>query len=196
MIEFDLKQDAIFKELLEGALDYAIDTIRDLEDDDGDDDFKCLWPIAAKCFNKDNALKALMEIRRYQKRKEIYSVSNYHYMLIYDVLEKDCIWLNDHAKEDKKPIVKVGKCEILKIEFGALSDMYFKDTDFLTDERIMMSLKKDHKKQLGYAPETFGIAIGMAPNREDLKIKLINKKGYKCVIPREGINSKTMTYPG
>ena len=49
------------------------------------------------------------------------------------------------------------------IDFDALVDMHFWDTDFLLDAEQFARLEPDAKASLGFSPSVFGVIQGLAP---------------------------------
>src|SRR5262249_54422659 len=57
------------------------------------------------------------------------------------------------------------------IDFDALVDMYFWDTDFLLDAEQFARLDPDAKANLGFSPSVFGVVQGLAPHPDELVLR-------------------------
>ena len=57
------------------------------------------------------------------------------------------------------------------LDFGALVDTYFWDTDFLLDAEGFTQLGPDQKASLGCSPSTFGVTQGLAPHPDELVLR-------------------------
>jgi hypothetical protein len=61
----------------------------------------------------------------------VYRPTDYHWLLLYEVLQNYCVIHNDLAPAAPKGWRPVGKFKLREIDFNALVDLYFWDTDFL-----------------------------------------------------------------
>jgi hypothetical protein len=57
------------------------------------------------------------------------------------------------------------------IDFEALVDMYFWDTDFLLDAELFARLSPDEKARLGFSPSVFGVIQGLPPHPDELLLR-------------------------
>ena len=57
------------------------------------------------------------------------------------------------------------------IDFDALVDMHFWDTDFLLDFEQFARLEPDAKANLGFSPSVFGVIQGLAPHPDELVLR-------------------------
>ena len=57
------------------------------------------------------------------------------------------------------------------IDFDALIDTYFWDTDFLMDAESFARLSGEAKTNLGFSPSVFGVTQGLAPHPEELVLR-------------------------
>jgi hypothetical protein len=57
------------------------------------------------------------------------------------------------------------------IDFDALVDTYFWDTDFLMDAESFARLSAEAKTNLGFSPSVFGVTQGLAPHPEELVLR-------------------------
>jgi len=59
---------------------------------------------------------------------------------------------------------------LLLIDFAFVCD-FFWDLDFLLDREGMERASEEHKQQLGFSPETFGVVQGLKPHPRELELK-------------------------
>lgn len=168
MIFFYNQQDLIFKKIFDKALVYFINELGNM--DDGN--YEEMFPHAVGYFNREAATQALIHIKKYQCKKDVYYVTIYHYVLIYDLIYMFADIQNDTALESGKPIVKVGKYKVWGIDYDSLVDLYGFDEWLLAPGKLRMMKDKDK-----YA------------------VKLSNEKSYKPEEIGEMFDRKSMVYP-
>ena len=61
------------------------------------------------------------------------------------------------------------------IDFDALIDTYFWDTDFLLDAESFARLSAEAKTNLGFSPSVFGVTQGLAPHPEELVLRRVEE---------------------
>lgn len=172
MLRFQKNPDKIFTEVLEAAFTFIIDEIEDIPSHE----LKCFLPHSARQFTKNSAVNVLKDLIKYNKAPGLWRLTDYHYLLIYDSLETFCAEgivdeIMNNIKKNQ-PILKRNGFKVWSIDFDALIDIYFFDTDFLMNPEIFVNLSKEHKDQLGFSKEFFGITTGMKPHPAELKIEL------------------------
>lgn len=92
--------------------------------------------------------------------------------MIYDGLEAFCEVHNDLIAHEPAGRTAVGAFEIGEIDFDALVTLFFWDTDFLAGDALTrLSVKQ--RQQLGVGEETFGLAAGLAPHSDELRLTSI-----------------------
>jgi hypothetical protein len=138
--------------------------------------FKNMYPYAGKIYIPRRALEVLRDMLECQNRAETYFLNNYHYLLLYDVLEWLCDFHNDQiagAKgKSKRNLSKIGEFYIREIDFDSIISVYFFDTDFLMNQELMLRLGTDGRQYLGMNDETFSITTGLSPHPEELGLKI------------------------
>ena len=151
MLRFQIPPDKIFMAILEGSITLTIDQIRENKFISQDkevvnEDFESLLPIAGKVFNYETALKTLKRMLICHKRPGLYSLNDFHYLLLYDALQQFCEIHNDmvidaYSENEKKRMSKIGAFYIEEIDFDDLIGIYFYDIDFLIDaDTILISV--------------------------------------------------------
>jgi len=175
MLRFSRKPDKIFTEILESSFELVIDTI---EENCSDDNLDCFLPHAARNLSKETTIEVLRELIKHNRASGLWELNNYHYTLIYDILEMFCELMNEVAENSGEPILTLDRYKIREIDFERLIDLYFSDTDFLITPEAMAIMPAEVKKQLGIDEETWGVAMGMTVHPEELKIKLYEKGDF------------------
>jgi len=57
------------------------------------------------------------------------------------------------------------------MDFDALIDAYFWDTDFLMDAELFSRLGPDAKASLGFSASVFGVVQGLSPHPDELVLR-------------------------
>jgi hypothetical protein len=115
MLRFKIPPDTVFQAILRESISHAIDAISDLlsyhnhDDALASADFLGLFPEIARVFPPSLARSALINLRRCLDRAEIYRLSEYHYLLLHDVLSfyadiHNSLVTISRSKQEKKSI--------------------------------------------------------------------------------------------
>ena len=129
MLRFAQPPDPIFLAILHAALEDLQETLTDLEAED----WPAQYPTVARCFSPDLARTTLAQLLTASRAPELYQLTEYHSLLLYDGLRVYCTIHNDYAQEAPTQTLPVGPYQIGPIDFDAVVDQYFWDTDFLLD---------------------------------------------------------------
>ena len=175
MLRFAQPPDAVFLAILHDALDDFQETLADLEAED----WPALYPLAARCFSQALARTALQELLTASRAPQLYQLTDYHWLLLYDGLRVYCTIHNDFAQEAPTTTLPVGPYQIGPIDFDAVVDQYFWDTDFLLEGPILAGLGPEGRQSMGVADEVFGIAQGLPPHADELKLTLWAEPGWE-----------------
>ena len=65
------------------------------------------------------------------------------------------------------------------IDFDALIDAYFWDTDFLMDAELFSRLSPDAKANLGFSAGVFGVVQGLSPHPDELVLRRSEEFGLR-----------------
>jgi len=174
MLRFAQPPDAVFLAILHAALEDLQETLTDLEAED----WPALYPLAARCFSADLARTTLAELLTASRAPEIYQLTDFHWLLLYDCLRAYCAIHSDYAQEVATKSLPVGPYQIGPIDFDAVMDQYFWDTDFLLDGPTLASLSPEGRKTMGVADEVFGIAQGLPPHPDELTLTAWAEPGW------------------
>ena len=130
MLYFAHKPDAVFIAILHAALESECESIKAFLDKDLD-----LWegcyPESSRYFTADTCFDILTQLYCAMRDPIVYRPADYHWLLLYEVLQNYCVIHNDLAPSAPKGWRPVGKFKLREIDFDALVDLYFWDTDFL-----------------------------------------------------------------
>jgi hypothetical protein len=118
---------------------------------------------------------------------ELYQLTDYHWLLLYEVLAQGLIPLNDwRVPEANRELVPLAGADDgylkvrrrgrrtppVQIDFDGFIDQFFGDTDFLLSTVVYEGLDPEVKRKLGANPELFGVIQGMAPHPDELRLEV------------------------
>ena len=164
MLLFEKKPDKIFTKILHSALDIAVDYIKT----GGDEYYKETFPNASKNFSKILALEALKALREFSEDSDLWTMTDYHLVLLYDALKHYCGIMEHCAINSGEALLSVEDYTVLDINFEDLISCYFRDTDFLFPKEFFLDIPEEMREHFGYSEQTFAIVNGMIPHQEEL----------------------------
>ena len=178
MLRWNETPDEVFQAIVHACLELTRDMIeaydREGEPTDGEraargPDYRDEFPRLGRYFSGRQAvalLKALLHAS--QDDGTLYQLTDYHWLLLYESLRVYSEVENDGARLSGTPI-RCGRYRIGRLDFEEIVDYYFWDTDFLIPELAIMP--EDARSQMGVSPEAWGLACGLAPHPDELKIE-------------------------
>ena len=92
MLRFQQTPDKILIEILMTSMDITIDLINEIVNysetiDNAKIDIAGLLPLAMGVYSPEAALSTLIDLKDKLQRPELYYLNDYHYLLLYDVLD-------------------------------------------------------------------------------------------------------------
>lgn len=158
MIEWSSKPDPIFYDIVTNALEFHQDSLKEeLFDDDN---------IAVKIFGQKGLAIELEKIITAHKSKKAFTITDYHFLILYVALAEFCELFND----DMLGKISFGGIQPSQLDFEQLVDIYFFDTDFLFDQETINGLSVEQKDEMAISPVVFSIANNLTPHADELKI--------------------------
>jgi hypothetical protein len=145
------------------------------------------YPRTAVCFTPALAQATLLDLVDKLRLPEEYVPTDYHWLLMYECLQGQIAALNDApilplvglltslaTAPDALYLTLPPRAQEVagfSINFDALVDMYFWDTDFLLDAEQFARLEPDAKANLGFSPSVFGVIQGLAPHPDEMVLR-------------------------
>lgn len=130
MLYFSHRPDPVFRAILSAAFESECDSIKGYLENDHD-----LWegcyPESSRYFSADTCLDILTQLYCAIRDPIVYRPTDYHWLLLYEVLQNYCVIHNDLAPAAPTGWRPVGEFKLREIDFDALVDLYFWDTEFL-----------------------------------------------------------------
>jgi hypothetical protein len=151
------------------------------------DEWRDMSPLSATCFTPELARETLVDLLAKLQLPEKYELTEYHWILLYECLQIQIDCLNDMPLpllvERLKTLATAQDALYLSlpirakgvagfhIDFDALIDRYFWDTDFLMDAELFSRLSADAKTNLGFSASVFGVIHGLSPHPDELVLR-------------------------
>src|SRR5262245_35143349 len=184
MLRFPSPLTAAATEIVIACLEIAADMAIDFDPPEA---WRDVYPLAAACFTPELARAPLLDLVGKLRLPEAYVPTEYHWLLLYECLKVQIEMLNDMplpalvaqlttlaTAQDALYLslpTRAQGVEGCHIDFEALLDTYFWDTDFLIDAESFARLSAEAKTHLGFSPSVFGVTQGLAPHPEELVLR-------------------------
>jgi hypothetical protein len=179
MIFFQMKPDAIFTEILTGALEIHVDLFREFTGSWGPQEWGDGFPLSSRCFTGEAAASEVRKLLDASLDSTCYRVTDYHWLLLFECLESYCGLLNDSlADPDCELGDSLARLGIREIDFEGLVEAYFWDTDFLMHPKVLEGIRATGRESLGVSEHALGIAEGWAPHPEELKLEPVDPREH------------------
>ena len=184
MIVFQDEPDAIFLAIVHEALTHARD-VHLLRYRQGhrpttaqrremDESYLDLFPELAPFFTRQQLARLIDRLLRASRdTQRCYQLTDYHWLVLYSCLQIFCDLHNEGATgaEDQ-----VGPYEIEAIDFSAIVDRFFFDTDFLMGP-VLLAAGEVAPGQLGATRQAWKIAARLRPEAKDLRVTPVASSG-------------------
>jgi len=184
MLRFPCPLTAAATEIFVSCLELSSDMVIDIEPPDA---WRDAYPLSATCFTRELARATLLDLLAKLRLPEEYVPTEYHWLLLYECLEVQIEVLNDMPLSllvaQLKPLATMEDAIYLSlpthargvagfhIDFDALIDAYFWDTDFLMDAELFSRLDPAAKANLGLSASVFGVVQGLSPHPDELVLR-------------------------
>jgi hypothetical protein len=185
MLRFQTPLTAGAREIMVCCLEVAADEIVDLYEDH--EAWAADYPLASACFTRELARSVLLDVLEKLDAPELYMPTDYHWLLMYECLKEQIALFNDGpvpsvverlrtlASDQDTAYLHLpqrsGGPASVWMDFDAFIEVYFWDTDFLMDVRLLDHLAPEAKQQLGLSSEVFGLTHALAPHPDELVLK-------------------------
>jgi hypothetical protein len=185
MLRFQTPLTAAAREIVVYCLAVAADEIVDVYEDH--EAWAADYPLASACFTQELARSVLLDSLEKLDAPERYVPTDYHWLLMYECLKEQIALFND------APVPSVVNClrtlasdqdtaylhlpkpsrgtAGMWIGFDKFIEVYFWDTDFLTDAGLLDRLVPEAKQQLGLSSEVFGVTHALSLHPDELILK-------------------------
>ncbi len=184
MLRFPCPLTAAAMEIFVSCLELSADEVINFDPPDA---WRDAYPLCATCFTRELARETLLDLLAKLRLPEEYAPTEYHWLLLYECLQVQIEVLNDMPLpllvEQLKTLATGQDAVYLSLptrakgvagfhmDFAALIDAYFWDTDFLMDAELFSRLGPDAKASLGFSASVFGVVQGLSPHPDELVLR-------------------------
>jgi hypothetical protein len=191
MLRFQTPLTAAAREIVVYCLAVAADEIVDLYEDH--EAWATDYPLSSACFTRELARSVLLDVLEKLNSPDWYVPTDYHWLLVYECLKEQIALFNDGpvpsvvtrlrtlASAQDPVYVHLPKRSRgtagVWIDFDEFIDVYFWDTDFLTNAEMFSHLTPEDKRQLGFSGEACGVTHRLAPHPDELVLKRSEEGG-------------------
>ena len=192
MLRFPCPLTAAAMEIFVSCLELSSDEVIIFDPPDA---WRDAYPLCATCFTRELARETLLDLLAKLRLPEEYAPTEYHWLLMYECLQVQIEVLNDMPLpllvEQLKTLATVQDAVYLSLptratgvagfhmDFDALIDAYFWDTDFLMDAELFSRLGPDAKASLGFSASVFGVVQGLSPHPDELVLRRSEEFGLR-----------------
>jgi hypothetical protein len=174
MLRFEVPPDTVFLTVLHAALTLQqgyVEELMEMEEGPASRWWPVTEPMIARFFDPPTAVRLIERLLAASRDTRLYQLTDYHWLLIYRCLETFCDLHNDEAATDPSGRAEVGPYSIGSIDFDAIVDRFFWDTDFLMGPELLDLSADQRVRQLGFSDEAFSIAAGLKPHPSEVDIR-------------------------
>lgn len=126
------------------------------------------YPKSAKCFTPSLGETTLMDLLRASQDSALYQLTDYHWLLLYEVFWSFTQVFNDEPECVIGGLELVTKYGVREIDFYEFIDQYFWDTDFLAHPNDVIMMGEAGRKMMDFNKEAYGVIQRWTPHPEEL----------------------------
>ncbi len=163
MLYWQKKSDPLLVLCVDRALEISSDHAAGFAESDPEG-YAFAFPWAARSFTLAAWRNEIRKLKAANLAGEVYALTDYHWLLLHEVLEQFC---EDYNAGVWEPLVHEGTT-IENLDFDGIVGLFFWDTDFLLDFEHLAALGPERRQMMGFNEETLGLAAGLAPHPDEL----------------------------
>jgi hypothetical protein len=137
-----------------------------------EESYRDLFPELVPLFTRRELVGVIDRLRRANRdERRRYELTDYHWLALHACLQVYCDLHNDGATGDQ-----VGPYEIEHIDFDAVVERFFFDTDFLMGATLLAA-EEAAPGQLSVTRQAWKSAAGLRPEAKDLRLRVVRRSG-------------------
>jgi len=161
MLRFDNKPDKIFQAIVTGALEIALDNLKQGFD---------IYDDLSEQFGRGLLEKMFAGLLEAHEAERLYSLNAYHFLVLYTVVQAFVDLKNDDYRLLKTPHIFNG-VKVKEMDLDAIADHYFADLDFLFNPEFYNPLSAEEKERFAFSEGLFGVINKMMPTEDEIALK-------------------------
>jgi hypothetical protein len=176
MLLFQAWPDSIFRAILHEALCQVrdVDVVRyrkgyrpsKAERKELDESYRDAYPNLAPLITRRELVRLIDRLLAASRSDQLYRLTDYHWLVLYLCLQTYCDRHNDGITGTEGT---VGPYEIDRVDFDAIVERFFFDTDFLLGP-VLLQAEENAPGRLGASRQSWKIAAGLKPDAADLEL--------------------------
>lgn len=196
VLRFQYTPDDCFQAIVDSAISLCADELREwLRAGKPESLEPNLVAELGDWFEPSRLLTAFDRLLKCHRAAERFALNDWHYLILYHVLY-DFVRVHNDLMSETGPR-DVGRCLVVgKIDFDAIIEIFFWDTDFLTDPDVFNGIPKqlrsggdlslewateqglnlDEVTVFGFSDELFGIVNRLMPHPDELELVRVGEE--------------------
>ncbi len=193
MLRFASRPDPAFAAFLDASLEDEIDQLRDPET--SYDDVLVNYSSQTRAiFARRELLAELERLLESHRSPALYKIGDYHFLILHDVLQMHTEIHND-SLDLSGGMRRYGPVTLGRIDFGAVLDHYFLDTDFLFAPEVLGDMDEQTKRAMDFEEETWGVVHRLKPHPEELSMRQMSQDLLPVDPEMESLYAPGREYP-
>jgi hypothetical protein len=175
MLRFASPPDEAFSAIVDASLELYRDMLGGeiAREGDAEDAFRAFSPHIREMFTAEEFTEQLCGLLDAHRASPLYMPTDYHFLILYEVLENWISYHNDMLEEEKAKNIDGTVC-LGRIDFNWIVDHYFWDEDFLMNPRDRNRMSRDMKERMDFSEESFGVVNRLKPHGKELELKEVS----------------------
>ena len=193
MLGFAARSDPAFEVIVTAALEIAIDGLRN---PDGPDEGVLVdySPRTQAIFDRQELLAVLEKLLEAHRSPTIYKLTNYHFLILHDVLQVYADLHND-SLELHDGVRRWGDVTIREIDMDTVLAVYFFDTDFLFAPDDFNAMDEQKKEEMQFTDDTWGVVNQLKPHPDELALQEASPDFFSADPDAERLYEPGKDYP-
>jgi hypothetical protein len=185
MLYFRTQPDSVFMVFVKQALQWELQEVRRISSANDVDAWVLEYPVLGTMFTPYSALITLEQLLVANETPEVYRLTDYHWLLVYECLKNYCVWHNDQVAAGSMPFTMLGGYRFGRVDFETMTERYFWDHEF-------MDLLNANAAELDSCscrptpdPLEFDFSYGLRPHPRKLHLTVVEDTAWCIPEPQE-----------
>ncbi len=185
MLYFRTKPDSVFLIFVDHALRRTLKDIQRVSSQHDMESWELGFAELERVFTPYSAVITLEDLIKANSASQVYMLTDYHWLLLYDSLKNYCIWHNDTLEESSILFRLLGGVRFGPIDWEVMMERYFWDLDFL--RLLYGSLTESLPSCNSEYSEISGLDLshGLSPHPSLLRLELVEDQAWRIPEPLE-----------
>ena len=185
MIYFRTKPDSVFLLFVDCALHKELKEIQRISSTNDTETWQLGYAELGMVFSPYSAVITLEDLIKANRASQVYKLTDYHWLLLYDSLKNYCVWHNETLAETAILFRVLEGIRFGPIDWESMMDRYFWDQEFfglLYHSRTGSSILEVCECS---SESEFDLTYGLSPHPFRLKLEVVQEKAWHIPEPQE-----------